>query len=97
MVENLNFDQNTREYEYDPALYDNFWAALNIGNEPIPRQTAGEVASISVDVEQAIEDYNARYGLAPGDPAYRVYDDQADYFFSIKYFFKAAPFNLKIE
>ena len=90
MVENLNFNQETREYEYAPDAYDNFWAALNIGSEPDPGKPAGEQESVFVDVARAVADYNERYGLTAGDPAYVVYDDQADYFFSIKYFSKAA-------
>lgn len=86
MVENLNFNQETREYEYDPAVYTNFWAAINISTEPSPKPSAGGVESISIDVAQVIQDYNTRYGLTAQDPSYRVYDDQADYFFAVKYF-----------
>jgi len=93
MVENLNFDQVTRAYEFAPALYDNFWAALNIANEPIPQQSAGDVETVSIDVSQAINAYNTRYGLTAGQPAYQVYDEQIDYFFSVKYFADAPIVN----
>ena len=93
MVENLNFDQVTRAYEYAPSAYDNFWAALNIANEPTPQQSAGDVETVSIDVAQVINAYNARYGLTAGQPAYQVYDDQTDYFFSVKYFADAPLVN----
>ncbi|VVS94008.1 exo-rhamnogalacturonan lyase family protein [Desulfoluna spongiiphila] len=93
MVENLNFDQVTRAYEYAPSAYDNFWAALNIANEPTPKQSEGDVETVSIDVAQAINAYNTRYGLTAGQPAYQVYDDQTDYFFSVKFFADAPIVN----
>jgi hypothetical protein len=45
MVPNLNFDKYARTYQYNPAVYDNFWAGngegvsnqpRNITNEPVP-------------------------------------------------------------
>lgn len=37
MVPNLNFDRTARTYQYDPALYDNFWATNGgaVGNQPV--------------------------------------------------------------
>ncbi|VVS94012.1 exo-rhamnogalacturonan lyase family protein [Desulfoluna spongiiphila] len=90
MVENLNFDQVARSYQYHPDLYDNYWAALNVANEPMPKQKRGDVESVSVDVTQVISAYNARYDLSEGDPAYRSYDPSIDYYFAVKYS-KVAP------
>ncbi|WP_139163833.1 hypothetical protein [Desulfoluna spongiiphila] len=90
MVENLNFDQVARTYQYDPITYDNYWAALNVDNEPVPKQKRGDAESVSVDVAQVISAYNARYGLSEGDPAYRSYDPDIDYYFAVKYY-KVAP------
>ncbi|WP_180139662.1 hypothetical protein [Desulfoluna butyratoxydans] len=90
MVENLNFDQMARSYQYHPDLYDNYWAALNVANEPVPKQKRGDVESVSVDVAQVISAYNTRYGLSEGDPAYRSYDPSIDYYFAVKYS-KVAP------
>ncbi|SCX95495.1 hypothetical protein SAMN05216233_102279 [Desulfoluna spongiiphila] len=86
MVENLGFDQRKRTYTYDPAFYDNFWAALNVGNEPTPKQVEGETESVAIDVRQVIHDYNARYGLEAGEAAYLSYDSTRDYFFAVKYY-----------
>ena len=85
MVENLNFNQVTRTYQYEPDTYDNYWAALNVANEPTPKQKKGDVESVSVDVAQVISAYNTRYGLSEGDPAYRSYDPGTDYYFAVKY------------
>lgn len=85
MVENLNFNQETRAYEYHPDTYDNFWAALNTAGEPEPAVSIGAEQIVSVDVARAITDYNRRYDLHPGDPAYQEYDPQSDYYFAIKY------------
>jgi len=86
MVENLGFDQRKRIYTYDPTLYDNFWAALNVSNESQPKQVEGEMDSVTVDVRQVIHEYNARYDLEPGDAAYLAYDSTRDYFFAVKYY-----------
>ncbi|SCY91394.1 hypothetical protein, partial [Desulfoluna spongiiphila] len=85
MVENLEFDQRKRRYTYDPALYDNFWAALNVDNEPQPKQVEGETESVSIDVRQVIHEYNTLYNLSEGDPAHQVYNPEADYCFAVKY------------
>jgi len=90
MVENLNFNQVNRTYQYDPDTYDNYWAALNVDNEPAPKQKRGDAESVSVDVAQVISAFNTRYGLSEGDPAYRSYDPGVDYYFAVKYN-KVAP------
>ena len=85
MVENLNFNQANRTYQYNPDIYDNYWAAINISNEPDPKQNQGDSETITINAEQVIADYNTRYGLSSGDPAYITYDAGKDYYFAVKY------------
>ena len=85
MVENLNFNQITRTYQYNPNTYDNYWAAVNVNNEPDPKQNQGDSETIIINVEQVITDYNTRYGLSSSDSAYITYDSGKDYYFSVKY------------
>ena len=96
LVENLNFNQwnetkiingvevPPRSYQFDPEKYDNFWAALNIDNEPIPGKK-GETQSITINVKEVIDAYNQRYDLEEGDPAYISYNPNKTYYFAIKY------------
>jgi len=96
LVENLNFNQwnetkiingvevPPRSYQFDPDIYDNFWAALNIDNEPEPGKK-GENQSITIDIQDVINAYNQRCGLKEGDPAYIKYDPNKTYYFAIKY------------
>ena len=96
LVENLNFNQwnetkiingveiPPRSYQFDPDLYDNFWAALNIDNEPQPKNQ-NQSQSVTIDVQQVINDHNQRYNLTSEDPAYITYNPNKTYYFAIKY------------
>jgi len=84
MVNNLNFNQTTRTYQYNPDVYDNFWASLNIDNEPNPR-ASGDSQSVTINIPQVINDYNNRYGLTIADSGYISYTGSA-YYFAVKYF-----------
>ncbi len=84
IVDNLNFNQQTRAYQYPPDSYDNFWAVLNIPNEPLPDQS-GTSQSITINIPQLISDYNNRYNLTSSDPGYIIFTG-SQYYFAIKYF-----------
>jgi hypothetical protein len=84
MVENLNFDEQERTYQYLPNIYDNFWAVLNVDDEPMPA-AKGEVQTYTINVEEKINAYNQRYNLLSDDPAYIEYDPNKTYYFAIKY------------
>jgi len=106
LVENLNFNQwnetkiingveiPPRSYQFDPDLYDNFWAALNIDNEPQPKNQ-NQSQSVTIDVQQVINDHNQRYNLTSGDPAYITYNPNKTYYFAIKYWaYGAKPLSI---
>ncbi len=84
MVQNLNYNQLTRIYEYDPNIYDNFWAALNISDEPTPANPAS-TQTYTLNIQQKINDYNQRYQLTSANPAYVAYNASKVYHFAIKY------------
>jgi hypothetical protein len=52
MVENLNFDRYTRTYQYDPAIYDNFWAGNGEAVTNQPRNVRNEPAPAAPNTEQ---------------------------------------------
>lgn len=79
MVDNLGFNQATRSYQYSPESYDNFWASLNVENEPSP-VTAGQPQTLTVNVQQSIADYNSRYSLTGTDPGYIDFSGGTYYF-----------------
>ncbi len=85
LVENVNFNQQTRAYTYSPSSYDNFWAGLNISNEPTPISIGKELTA-TINIQEVLSAYNNRYGLTISDPGYISYNDNTSYYFAVKYF-----------
>lgn len=83
MVDNLGFNQASRTYTFDPAIYANFWAAMNIRQKITP--TSGNTQTVAIDLVKAFADYNSLYGLTSIDSAYKIYDPNMNYYFAIKY------------
>ena len=95
IVENLNYNQwgipkkmgdrivQSRQYQFDPQKHTNSWAALNIYNEPVPKEK-GAFQSVTVNISSLIANYNSFYKLVSHNTEIE-YDPEAAYYFAIKY------------